>query len=106
MNFENLAHGAFAMLGGDACVVLLDGFGVRFLATLPIVASVSALVGVVLERTPYRRLYGASHLDQGLFSVGLVWFLSRCRRRITFLVRNSSPCAAMAKPLTTLPSCY
>ena len=74
MNFENLAHGAFAMLGGDACVVLLDGFGVRFLATLPIVASVSALVGVVLERTPYRRLYGASHLDQGLFSIGLVWF--------------------------------
>lgn len=57
-NFVNLAHGAFAMLGGDACVVLLDRFGVRFLATLPIGAAVSALVDVLLERTLYRRLYG------------------------------------------------
>jgi branched-chain amino acid transport system permease protein len=28
---------------------------------------------VVLERTLYRRLYGASHLDQVLFSIGLVF---------------------------------
>jgi len=37
------------------------------------VALASALVGVVLERTLYRRLYGASHLDQVLFSIGLVF---------------------------------
>ena len=73
MNFVNLAHGAFAMLGGYVCVFLLDRFGVPFLAALPIVAIVSALVGVVLERTLYRRLYGASHLDQVLFSIGLVF---------------------------------
>lgn len=73
MNFVNLAHGAFAMLGGYVCVFLLDRFGVPFLAALPIVALVSALVGVVLERTLYRRLYGASHLDQVLFSIGLVF---------------------------------
>ena len=73
MNFVNLAHGAFAMLGGYVCVFLLDRVGVPFLAALPIVALVSALVGVVLERTLYRRLYGASHLDQVLFSIGLVF---------------------------------
>lgn len=73
MNFVNLAHGAFAMLGGYTCVVLLNRFGIPFLAALPIVAAVSALVGVVLERTLYRRLYGASHLDQVLFSIGLVF---------------------------------
>ena len=73
MNFVNLAHGAFAMLGGYVCVALLDRFGVPFLAALPIVAAVSALVGIVLERTLYRRLYGASHLDQVLFSIGLVF---------------------------------
>lgn len=73
MNFVNLAHGAFAMLGGYVCVVLLDRFGVPFLAALPIGALVCALVGVVLERTLYRRLYGASHLDQVLFSIGLVF---------------------------------
>ena len=73
MNFVNLAHGAFAMLGGYVCVLLLDRFGVPFLAALPLVALASALVGVLLERTLYRRLYGASHLDQVLFSIGLVF---------------------------------
>ena len=73
MNFVNLAHGAFAMLGGYVCVVLLNRMGVPFLATLPVVIVVSGVVGVILERTLYRRLYGASHLDQVLFSIGLVF---------------------------------
>jgi branched-chain amino acid transport system permease protein len=61
------------MLGGYVCILLLNRLGVPFLAALPIVAAVSALVGVVLERTLYRRLYQASHLDQVLFSIGLVF---------------------------------
>lgn len=73
MNFVNLAHGAFAMLGGYVCVVLLNRYGVPFLAALPLAAIASALVGVLLERILYRRLYGASHLDQVLFSIGLVF---------------------------------
>ena len=73
MNVVNLAHGAFAMFGGYVCVVLLNRLGMPFLAALPVVALASALVGVVLERTLYRRLYGASHLDQVLFSIGLVF---------------------------------
>jgi len=73
MNVVNLAHGAFAMFGGYICVVLLNRLGMPFLAALPVVALASALVGVVLERTLYRRLYGASHLDQVLFSIGLVF---------------------------------
>lgn len=73
MNFVNLAHGAFAMFGGYVCVVLLGRYGVPFLAALPLAAIASALIGVLLERTLYRRLYGASHLDQVLFSIGLVF---------------------------------
>jgi len=73
MNFVNLAHGSFAMLGGYVCVVLLNRYGVPFLAAVPVATLASALAGVVLERTLYRRLYGASHLDQVLFSIGLVF---------------------------------
>ena len=73
MNFVNLAHGAFAMVGGYVCVVLLNRYGVPFLAALPIVVAVTAAAGVVLERTLYRRLYRSSHLDQVLFSIGLVF---------------------------------
>lgn len=73
MNFVNLAHGAFAMLGGYACVILLNDYGVPFLATLPVAILVPAIVGAILERVLYRRLYAASDLDQVLFSIGLVF---------------------------------
>jgi len=73
MNFINLAHGAFAMLGGYITALLMNRAGVNFFATLPIAFVVPAIVGVVLERTLYRRLYGSSPLDQVLFTIGLVF---------------------------------
>ena len=73
MNFVNLAHGAFAMAGGYVTVVAMQRFGWPFLACLPAAFLVPALIGVVLERTLYARLYGRSHLDQVLFSIGLVF---------------------------------
>jgi branched-chain amino acid transport system permease protein len=73
MNFVNLAHGAFAMLGGYVCVTLMLRAGVPFLLSLPVAFLASAGVGFVLERTLYRRLYQAPHLDQVLFSIGLTF---------------------------------
>ncbi|MGO4306263.1 branched-chain amino acid ABC transporter permease [Cupriavidus sp. RAF12] len=73
MNFVNLAHGAFAMLGGYVAVVLMNRAGVPFLAALPVAFLGAAVVGWALERTLYRRLYQASHLDQVLFSIGLTF---------------------------------
>ena len=73
MNFVNLAHGAFAMLGGYACVIMMSRLGVPFLVSLPIAFMASAAAGIVLERLLYRRLYRATHLDQVLFSIGLVF---------------------------------
>jgi branched-chain amino acid transport system permease protein len=73
MNFVNLAHGAFAMLGGYVCVMMMTRLGVPFLVTLPAAFLAAAIVGVILERTLYQRLYRASHLDQVLFSIGLVF---------------------------------
>ena len=73
MRFVNLAHGVFAMAGGYLCVTLMQRWNWPFLATLPVVFVVVGMVGVVLERTLYRRLYGAGPLDQVLFSIGLVF---------------------------------
>ena len=73
MNFVNLAHGAFAMVGGYACVVLMTRAGVPFLATLPVAFVIAAIVGILLERTLYVRLYKAPHLDQVMFSIGLTF---------------------------------
>jgi branched-chain amino acid transport system permease protein len=73
MNFINLAHGAFAMAGGYVSAVLLNRYGVPFLATLPIAFLATAAAGLILERTLYARLYYRSHLDQVLFSIGIVF---------------------------------
>jgi len=53
--------------------VLSSRMGVPFLATLPLAFLFSALLGALLEPTLYRRLYQRPHLDQVLFSIGLVF---------------------------------
>jgi branched-chain amino acid transport system permease protein len=73
MNFINLAHGAFAMAGGYLTVVLMNRYGVSFFLCIPAGFLASAALGVLLERTLYVRLYTKSHLDQVLFSIGLVF---------------------------------
>jgi branched-chain amino acid transport system permease protein len=73
MNFVNLAHGAFAMAGGYVTVVLMDRWGVPFIACLPLAFIASAALGLVLERTLYVHMYGRGHLEQVLFSIGLVF---------------------------------
>ena len=47
--------------------------GVPFLVTLPVAFVAAAIVGLVLERTLYQRLYKANPLDQVLFSIGIVF---------------------------------
>ena len=73
MNFVNLAHCSFGMLGGYVTVSLMDKLGWPFLVTLPLAFIVAAVVSVVLERTLYRRLYRASDLDQCLLTIGIVF---------------------------------
>lgn len=73
MNFVNLAHGAFAMAGGYVTIVLMNRYGMPFLLCLPAAFLASACLGAVLERTLYRQMYERTHLDQVLFSIGLVF---------------------------------
>jgi branched-chain amino acid transport system permease protein len=73
MNFINLAHGAFAMAGGYILVLLMQRHGWPFLMCLPVAFGVTALLGALMERTLYRRMYGKPHLDQVLFSIGLTF---------------------------------
>ena len=73
MNFVNLAHGAFAMAGGYITVILVNRLGLPFLASLPLAFVLTAMLGLVFERTLYVHLYAKSHLEQVLFSIGLVF---------------------------------
>ena len=73
MNFVNLAHCSFAMIGGYVTVTLMNHAGWPFFATLPIAFLGAAAVGVVLERVLYRPLYRATDLDQSLLTIGIVF---------------------------------
>jgi branched-chain amino acid transport system permease protein len=99
MGFVNLAHGAFAMLGGYVTVALLrkwqwtvelrlstqwftvdlgtisiaKPFEVPLVPSLLLAAVIVGMVSIIFERTLYRRLYRAAELDQVLFTIGLVF---------------------------------
>jgi branched-chain amino acid transport system permease protein len=73
MNFVNLAHCSFAMLGGYVTVTLMNAFGWPFFATLPAAFIAAALASVVLERLFFRRFYNATELEQCLLTIGIVF---------------------------------
>ncbi len=73
MNFINLAHCSFAMLGGYVTVALMNRYGVPFFATLPCAFVAAAVVSVAFEQTFFRRLYRAGELDQVLLTIGIVF---------------------------------
>jgi branched-chain amino acid transport system permease protein len=73
MNFVNLAHGSFAMAGGYVTVALVNSLGVPFFLSLPLAFLASAVLGLLFERTLYVHVYRKSHLDQVLFTIGLVF---------------------------------
>ena len=73
MNFVNLAHCSFAMLGAYVTISLTQGLGWPFLATLPVAFVAAALTSVALERVLFRRFYRATDLDQCLVTIGVVF---------------------------------
>ena len=73
MNFVNLAHCSFAMLGGYVAVSVTNDLGWPFLVSLPVAFVAAAVASVAFERVLYRRLYRATDLDQCLLTIGIVF---------------------------------
>jgi branched-chain amino acid transport system permease protein len=73
MGFVNLAHGAFAMIGGYFVVSLTRSLGVDFVPSLVIASIAVAIISVPFERGLYRKLYKATELEQVLLTIGLAF---------------------------------
>jgi branched-chain amino acid transport system permease protein len=73
MNFVNLAHGAFAMVGGYIVVSLTRSLGIDFVPSLVIAAVLVGVISVPFERFLYRPLYKATDLEQVLLTIGLAF---------------------------------
>jgi branched-chain amino acid transport system permease protein len=76
MRVVNLAHSAFAMIGGYFTLWATQHLGVNFFAALVLGVAGTMLVGAVLERTLYRWVYEANGLGQLLMTIGLAFIIS------------------------------
>ena len=71
MDFINLAHGAFYMLGAFICATLTIWFD-SFLIAVLLAVPITFVIGVVVELGVARQLYQADHLEQILATFGLI----------------------------------
>lgn len=73
MRVVNLAHGAFAAIGGYLCVYLMNVWALPMILAVAVATILVATLGVLVERSVYTKIYGASELDQVLLTVGLLF---------------------------------
>lgn len=70
MNFINLAHGSFFLLGGYIAIQWLAS-GAPWWLAFPIAFALTGLVGLLLDRFPFGQFYARTHLMQVLLTYGI-----------------------------------
>jgi branched-chain amino acid transport system permease protein len=75
MNFINLAHGSFYMLGAFFAATLFQWTG-SFMLAIALATLGCVVLGVVTEQLALRRLYQRDHLDQVLGTFSLILFFN------------------------------
>ncbi|MXZ81762.1 MAG: branched-chain amino acid ABC transporter permease [Gammaproteobacteria bacterium] len=71
MDFINLSHGSFYMIGAFVCATLVERTG-SLIASVVIAVVIVFGVGLLVERFVARKLYAHDHLDQVLVTFGLI----------------------------------
>lgn len=94
MNFVNLAHGSFYMIGAFAAVSLQLWTGSFVIAAVG-ACLCAAVAGLAVEYVCARRLYARSHLDQVLVTFGLIYLFNESMR----LIFGPQPLASPIPPL-------
>ncbi|WP_341907902.1 branched-chain amino acid ABC transporter permease [Polaromonas sp. YR568] len=75
LDIVNFAHGALYMVGAFVSWILMDQWGVNYWLALVIVPLLVGALGVVIERTMLKRLYGLDPLYGLLLTFGLALIL-------------------------------
>ena len=81
MNFVNLAHGSFYMMGAYFAAAIFGATG-SFLAAAVVAIPATLLLGLLLERLILAKLYARDHLYQVLATFGLILILNEAVRGV------------------------
>ncbi|MCF6370264.1 branched-chain amino acid ABC transporter permease [Rhizobium halophilum] len=73
MRVVNLAHGAFAMIGGYIASYAARDLGLGYAAAVLLAVAGTVLIAIPIERLLYRRIYGAPELTQVLMTIGITF---------------------------------
>lgn len=73
MRVINLAHGAFAMIGGYLASYAARELGLGYAAGVLVAVVGTIIIAIPIERLLYRRIYGAPELTQVLMTIGITF---------------------------------
>ncbi|WP_119388495.1 branched-chain amino acid ABC transporter permease [Taklimakanibacter lacteus] len=75
MRVVNLAHGAFAMIGGYIASYATQMLGIGYAAAILLAVFGTIAIAIPIERLLYRRIYGAPELTQVLMTIGITFMI-------------------------------
>jgi branched-chain amino acid transport system permease protein len=73
MRVVNLAHGAFAMIGGYIASYAARDLGLGYAVAVLLAVVGTVIIAIPIERLLYRRIYGAPELTQVLMTIGITF---------------------------------
>lgn len=73
MRVVNLAHGAFAMIGGYIASYAARDLGVGYVAAILLAIIGTIAISIPIERLLFRRIYGSPQLTQVLMTIGITF---------------------------------
>ncbi|MEK1924197.1 MAG: branched-chain amino acid ABC transporter permease [Rhizobium giardinii] len=73
MRVVNLAHGAFAMIGGYIASYAARDLGLAYAVAVMLAIAGTILIAIPVERLLYRRIYGQPELTQVLMTIGITF---------------------------------
>ena len=75
MRVVNLAHGAFAMIGGYIASYAAQSLGLGYAAAVLLAVAGTIIIAIPIERVLYRRIYGQPELTQVLMTIGITFMI-------------------------------
>src|SRR4029450_3808885 len=104
LDIVNFAHGALYMLGAFAAWIMLDKFGVNYWFAFILAPLIVGVLGVIIERTFLKHLYGLDPLYGLLLTFGLSLIFEGVFRGLYGVSGQSHPVPGLLSAATNLAS--